>query len=1530
MTKFTTELSGSIIFNSGSSTAELQPYSGGLNISGSELYINEVGLDTRLSNVESGFAGSASLGPLNTFSASANLRVGALESSSAVLNTTTGSLLTGISNLRAVTGSYIVTSSGLISSSAQISASGFLTSASAANLGFGSGGSSVPAGTISSSTQIEGLGFVTSSDTAVSASFATSASYILGSNIDGTVGSSTLASTASFINSTFLSASIAASGFGDANLPAGTVSSSIQIEGLGFITSSNVNTASFVQNSATASFVTNSQTGSYVTNSQTSSFVVNSQTGSFITADQTSSFGATSTGSLIQAASASNNIITFTKGDQTTFNLTVATGSGGGAVTYDGNRIISQQLLPSLFTSSFNPGTSGSVQEFLNAVFYPNTGPSFTSGTQFNIAEFTTSGSIITTLTATDPEGQALTFATQAGYTDNFVKVSSTGVVTLNTVPTTANFNTVNRGDGELAHPVLVKVTDTFNGTDTATLYIDVTANSAPVFRQTSIGGSIITSFATNRNENQGTQTNIGRIFFTDTNSDAITITSQSDNTHFELVKESTYVQINQLTSSLDYENTPTYTMSITASDAHYEAGQDTDASSSLTITLNVTDNLVPIVNNQTLSSINENSANGAVVGTIAASDNESDSITFSNFTLSSVELDGTPVSTGSYSGTSQASDPHENPFQMDSSGNVTRKVGVYLNSDILNNYKYTVQVRDNFNTLSSPATITIPIADDTPATLTDNWSAGPYIVESDTSSTSVKSSEYGSTTADYNSNQSGTFTSSNASLLIGSSNGNLSIATNLSGSVTQSGDTIGSTITFTNTFGTTTTDSLTVSVLGNRVPTASFTQQSPKFNTNLGVAGTTLFSGSISDLDGDVPFSASLTGTNANLFEIVYNNADSSSFEIKAISDVPAGTYDITASVFDNYAESQQSPNSETDITINQAPIGALTTNGTFYIIESVASGSNIVINSNGRTGTQGDLGVTYSPSYGSAAVASFTSSNSQIAVSTAGALSVAFDVSGSGTGSGDTISSNITFRDQYNNIGSGSISVNVTTNTAPDIIFADTSANHNTNLARSGSILATLTFSDTESDTINYAGVTFEGTGSQINAIQVGTSWRVQAKENLSASIYSYTASVQDNHQFNINSESDTITIAAADNGTLNGDTSVYIIESAISGSVYRDATGYNNGNTGQVGVSYSPSYGTPTVQSFTSSNAAIGIDASGNLSLGVTLSGSVTQSGDTFSSTITFRDQYDNIGSGSITATVFGNQSPSANFTGTSNYESDAAVSGSTAGTLAVTDTESNSPFSFTLAGTNGDKFNVAGTSSPFTIQPTGSLIGGTYTLDITITDSYNESVTLSNESIYVTQSVDYGKVFIYSSTLGSDSGLTNAYTSVMGIGGVDSSVPPQVTSLTASTGSLIARFVSGSLGDSTINLSGGTTATLLISASGAADIDTVLSSSIGTLSTSIGNGQVVIIYPSGSSMGVPTSIQQSFNSTAGGVVPAFNVDGNGYGIEGAKLHSIVLNSTYLGFDEWFVVGRTTKDTIASNIVVRLVNSSGSLPS
>ena len=84
--------------------------------------------------------------------------------------------------------------------------------------------------------------------------------------------------------------------------------------------------------------------------------------------------------------------------------------------------------------------------------------------------------------------------------------------------------------------------------------------------------------------------------------------------------------------------------------------------------------------------------------------DSEGDAITFSQFTLYKLELDDSNVSSGSYGGTSQATDPHENPFQMNSSGQVTRKTGVFLNSDLINEYQYTVRVRDSFNTASNEA----------------------------------------------------------------------------------------------------------------------------------------------------------------------------------------------------------------------------------------------------------------------------------------------------------------------------------------------------------------------------------------------------------------------------------------------------------------------------------------------------------------------------------------------------------------------------------------------------------------------------------------------------------------------------------------------------------------------------------------------------------------------------------------------------------------------------------------------------------
>ena len=56
-------------------------------------------------------------------------------------------------------------------------------------------------------------------------------------------------------------------------------------------------------------------------------------------------------------------------------NLRVGIVSGSEQVSYDGNRRVLNTDLGDLFDNNFNPGTSGSVVDFLNAVFYPNTPP---------------------------------------------------------------------------------------------------------------------------------------------------------------------------------------------------------------------------------------------------------------------------------------------------------------------------------------------------------------------------------------------------------------------------------------------------------------------------------------------------------------------------------------------------------------------------------------------------------------------------------------------------------------------------------------------------------------------------------------------------------------------------------------------------------------------------------------------------------------------------------------------------------------------------------------------------------------------------------------------------------------------------------------------------------------------------------------------------------------------------------------------------------------------------------------------------
>lgn len=854
--------------------------------------------------------------------------------------------------------------------------------------------------------------------------------------------------------------------------------------------------------------------------------------------------------------------------------------SGFGSTNYNGNRIVSNTLLPDLFNNNFNAGTTGSVADFLDNIFFPNSAPSITSNTSIEVAEYTTSGSILANLTATDPEAQSLTWSTAPSYTDNHIIVSNTGAMTLNTLAT-ASLNTVNRGDGTLAHPVDVRVTDTFGDSDTSTFYIHIIPNVAPKFRETSTAGSIITSYTTSRNEN-ATSGEVVRIYYTDDESDSITITSSSiTNDHFTVNKYANYVSIVQATSSLDYEDTPSYSFTLTAADEHYVAGVDNDSITSLPVTINVTDNVIPTINNQTLTGFSEDENDGVTYKDISASDPEGDTIVFSNFTLTGLELDGNNVNIGTYTGTSH-SDPDEDPFQMSSNGRVTRKNGQYINSDLINSYIYSVTVTDAYNTTSNTAQITISIADDVAPTITNNTPF--YIIESALTSDSITNNSSGiaGTVADFNANQSVSWQINPSSLFSINNNGNITVNTDISGSYTA-GNTLQGSVTASNAFSTTANQSFTVSVTDNTAPAQNRAQTTSNYNTNGARTGNTLDTVTFTDPDGDSIDHSTFTFSGAAGLGYYFSGG---TYFITASSDLTAGDYSYTMTIKDEYGDDTFSGTNT--ITVAASTLGNLSANGSFYIIESALSGASIVTNTNGRTGTQGQLSVNYTPNYNGQSVQSWTSSNTDINIDSNGRLSLASNISGSGTVNGDTISSAITWTDQYNNIGNSNITIAVTENQPPTATFNYQSGNYNTNSATTGTNLITVNISDTESDTpyllelsgtnaSSFTAVSMNGNNSQ---------YQIRAANNLSAGSYSFDATVTDNFG-KTRTYSRNITITqSADYGRL------YIY--TLSGN---RVLGLGSNFNGTTGIS-TTSAATPTLVTSTSTNSPYNGFQSGSL--------------------------------------------------------------------------------------------------------------------------------------------------------------------------------------------------------------------------------------------------------------------------------------------------------------------------------------------
>ncbi len=809
--------------------------------------------------------------------------------------------------------------------------------------------------------------------------------------------------------------------------------------------------------------------------------------------------------------------------------VTVTGGAGSGQI--DGNRAVSNTLLGDLAGFTPNTGVTGSVTAFLEEIFYKNNPPSF-SGSRMTINEFEVQGTSLGNLTGSDSEQgrTSLTYSTQSSYTaDKFRIHSGSGEVTVQAT-TTASLNVTNRGDGVLTHEFPVQLSDGF-ATTSASVFIRITPNTAPKFRTTSAAGSIVTNQTGSVLEATTSGSAVLTFFVTDSESDTTTISplSQSSHNHFAMATSSVSggkrIIISSTTASFDFEDKTQYKMFVSASDQHHN-GTTRNYLTTLPIEVNVTNNIAPTMGSQAFSvpersgshtdhgqGANTNSQTN--IGSITTNDTEGDTVTFTALTLTS----------GSGKSNANQSNPANDPFQVTSAGVLQLKAGQYLNSDIFNQYKYNASYRDNFNAASSSGVITINITDDIAPTITHNLSSNKaYVIESAVSGANVYQSTNGrsGTQTDFNSNQTVTFSVSSSNDFVINSAGNLSMTASISSSAFTfaAGNAISASVTATNAFGTFVTHSFCVGIAINNAPTPAFSNNASNLNLNGAVSGALISTITFSDTESDALNHSNFVFTDPSNQLNPIKSGDS--YLVQAKNDLSASLYPMTASIKDVHGF--RTGTTQNSASIATPTTGSLTKNGTFYVIESAVSGAHIKINSNGRTGTQADLGVTYSPNYNSQAVASFTSSNAMVAVNNNGKLTLGQNVSGSiyTNAAGNTISSSITFEDQYNNSGSENITINIAANNAPDITFTPSSPSFDTNQATSGSTLVTLTFSDTEGDSVNLNTFTLQtGSHTPFSFHTSASAILIQPNSNLTAGTYEVTGSIKDSHGFRTNTE-------------------------------------------------------------------------------------------------------------------------------------------------------------------------------------------------------------------------------------------------------------------------------------------------------------------------------------------------------------------------------------------------------------------------
>ena len=396
--------------------------------------------------------------------------------------------------------------------------------------------------------------------------------------------------------------------------------------------------------------------------------VVTAQTTAFTVAEDANN--GTTVGT-VAATDPENEPLTFAITNGNTGNA-FAINASSGAITVA--RTLDHETTPTYtLTVRVSDGSLSGTADFTVNVTDVNEAPIVTAqSSAFTVAENANNGTAVGTVAATDPENDRLTFSITAGNTGNAFAINGTGAITVagtldhETTPTYTL--TVRAADASLS--------------DMANFTVNVTdVNEAPMVTAQNAAFTVA--------ENAANGTTVGTVAATDPESDRLTFSITAGNTGnaFAINASSGVITV---AGTVDYETTPTYTLTVRASDG--------SLSSTANFTVNVTnvnDN-TPTIAAQTLS-VAENSAAGTTVGTVAATDADGDPLTFSI----------TAGNTG-------------DAFQIANSGVITVKTVAPLDFETMPTFMLTVQVSDGMTSVDATITINVTNVNESGKRLTD------------------------------------------------------------------------------------------------------------------------------------------------------------------------------------------------------------------------------------------------------------------------------------------------------------------------------------------------------------------------------------------------------------------------------------------------------------------------------------------------------------------------------------------------------------------------------------------------------------------------------------------------------------------------------------------------------------------------------------------------------------------------------------------------------------------------------------------